>query len=190
MLRNSGHGSDRSAARERERERERERREEKRTRTLLRSGFGPLKGTQIINPVVCLHGCVSSCRWISTVSIYWQICPVQPGFLISQFLWCKWTWPSSSSIHKRKWAKFGYSSDRRVGKKIKIESCFVLATSFRNVLSKYGDFRPLFPQNKATVVHFILFFKFLLGRPVVSCPGSQFSFLKNKLWISYMFLIF
>ncbi len=62
------------------RERETEtRREEKRTRTLLRSGFGPLKGTQIIDPVVCLHDCVSSCRWISTVSIYWQICPVQPG---------------------------------------------------------------------------------------------------------------
>jgi hypothetical protein len=61
MLRNSGGGSDRRAERERER-RDETRREEKRTRTLLCSGFGPLKGTQIINPVVCLHGCVSSCR--------------------------------------------------------------------------------------------------------------------------------
>jgi hypothetical protein len=50
---------------------------------------------------------------------------------------------------------------RQESRKKKLESCFVLATSFRKVLSKYGDFRPLFPQNKAIVVHYFIFLNFV-----------------------------
>jgi len=127
MLRNSGGGSDRRAERERERERDETRRDEKRSARALSCAAASAPWRELrLSTLLCAF--MDVCHLVDEFRLFPSIGKSvlsSLGFLISQFLWWKWTWPSLSSIHKRKWAKFGYSSDRRVGKKnIRILLCF------------------------------------------------------------------